>query len=412
MAVDQPVVETKRSVPNALKVIVLLLSGLVLLLFLWKVRSVVLMLFLAVIAGVALARATDWLEKAHIRRGIGAPLAMLLLIGALAGTIAAIAPTVREQTKDLTTEVPKAFEKVRGWLENMGIPLGALGGGAAAEGGAGSGQEKQPAASAGGEDRQEPGAAGGGEGGSGEGEPGGIQSGVAEVVSNQGFSGVGRIVFPVISSVFEAVAGILIIIFVAIYIAISPRTYYDGVIHLVPHPKRDRAHEVLTDLGETLRGWLTARLIAMVVIGVVTGGALALLGVRAAVALGVIAGLMELIPFYGPIIAAIPAIGVALVESPQQALYVVILYLLIQQFEGNLLTPLLLKSRLELPPVMTIVAVTSLGLIFGVIGMLAAEPLVASVMLLVRKLYVRDVIGDDIEKHDEDDDEDDEEKSA
>ena len=84
-------------------------------------------------------------------------------------------------------------------------------------------------------------------------------------------------------------------------------------------------------------------------------------------------------------------------ESPQKALYVAILYVVIQQFEGNVLTPLILKERLEIPPVLTIVAVTAFGVVFGVVGMLAAEPFVAATLLVVRKLYVRDVIGDPIE---------------
>ena len=367
---DQPLVTTRHSIPNALRVAVLFLGAVALLLFVWKARSLFLTIFLAIIAGLALGKAADWLQRHHIKRAIGAPLVMLLLIGGLVGLIAAIAPTVRTQMDDLTTEVPKAFRQVEEWLGSARDALHAGSQGAASQGAATQGAE--------GGQQQDSGQGGG-------------------ALPEGGLRTVGRFAFPVISSTFEAVAGVLIIIFVAMYLAISPHTYRDGLMHLVPHDKRPRADEVLTDLGETLRGWLTARLIAMVVIGIVTGGALALLGVRAALALGIIAGLLELIPFYGPIIAAIPAIGVALVDSPQKALYVAILYIAVQQFEGNVLTPLILKRRLEIPPVITIVAVTAFGIVFGVIGMLAAEPLVAATILIVRKLYVRDVIGDPID---------------
>ena len=207
----------------------------------------------------------------------------------------------------------------------------------------------------------------------------------------------GKLLFPVVSSTFEAVAGLLIIIFIAMYVGTSPGTYRKGILHLVPHDKRPKAEEVLTDLAETLRGWLIARLMAMVIIGAVTAGGLTLIGVKAALALGVIAGLLELIPFYGPVIAAIPAVAVAMVESPQKGLYTVLLYILIQQLEGNLLTPMLLKKRLEIPPVLTIVGVSAFGIVFGVLGMLAAEPLIAATLLLVKKLYVRDVVGDEVE---------------
>jgi predicted PurR-regulated permease PerM len=133
-----------------------------------------------------------------------------------------------------------------------------------------------------------------------------------------------------------------------------------------------------------------------VVIGVLTGTALALLKVKGAAALGVFAGLMEFIPFFGPIVSAVPAIGIALLDSPQKALYVLILYLVMQQIEGNVLTPLLLEKRLDIPPVLTVVAVAALGVVFGVAGMLIAEPLLAAVMVATKMLYVSDVVGDDV----------------
>jgi predicted PurR-regulated permease PerM len=337
-----------------MRLIALALGATVLLLFLWKARSLFLTIFLAVIAGLALVRAADWLEKHRIRRSVGAPLVMLLIIGALVGLVAAVAPAVRKQSQELTTELPKAMRKVEQWLGKAQATA-----------------KLQQAPS-----EQQP-----------------QQPQQTEQPQKQA----GRFVFPVITSTFEALAGLLIIIFVAIYIAVSPHTYREGIIHLIPHSRRPQLVEVLDEVAETLRGWLTARLIAMIVIGIVTGASLALLGIRGALALGIIAGLMELIPFYGPVVASIPAIGVALLESPQKALYVAILYIVIQQFEGNILTPLLLKKRLEVPPVLTIVAVSAFGIVFGVLGMLAAEPLVAATLLVVRKLYVRDVIGDNVD---------------
>jgi predicted PurR-regulated permease PerM len=337
------------------RVIAIALAAIVLLLFLWKARALFLTVFLAVIAGLALVRAADWLEKHRIRRSVGAPLVMLLILGALVGLIVGVAAPVRRQADELAKELPKAMRKVEGWLGKA-----------------------QAAATL-----QE--------------APQQLQQTTQPQPRPQQLKpaqGAGRFVFPVITSTFEAIAGLLIIIFIAIYIAISPDTYRDGIIHMVPHTKRPRLVEVLDEVAETLRGWLMARLIAMIVIGIVTGVALLLLGVRGALALGVIAGLMELVPFYGPVVAAIPAIGVALIESPQKAIYVTILYIVIQQFEGNVLTPLLLKRRLEVPPVLTIVAVSAFGIVFGVLGMLAAEPLVAATLLVVKKLYVRDVIGD------------------
>ena len=89
-------------------------------------------------------------------------------------------------------------------------------------------------------------------------------------------------------------------------------------------------------------------------------------------------------------------IGVALLDSPQKALYVVILYIVMQQLEGNVITPLLLEKRLDIPPVLTVVTVAALGVVFGVIGMLIAEPLLAAVLVTTKMLYVNDAVGDEV----------------
>lgn len=135
---------------------------------------------------------------------------------------------------------------------------------------------------------------------------------------------------------------------------------------------------------------------AMVVIGLVTGLGLTLLRVKGALALGVLAGLLELIPFFGPFVSAVPAIGIALVDSPQKAVAVAVLYLIVQQLEGSVISPLILEKRLHIPPVMTVVAVAAMGMVFGVLGMLIAEPLLAAGLVLTKMLYVNDVIGDEV----------------
>ena len=126
----------------------------------------------------------------------------------------------------------------------------------------------------------------------------------------------------------------------------------------------------------------------MVVVGVLTGFGLWMLGVPSALALGLLAGALEFIPFAGPILAMIPAVLLALAVSPDMALYVALLYLAVQQFEGNLLTPLVQQYAVELPGVILLFSLLGFGTIFGTLGVILAAPLAVVLYVLVKRLYV------------------------
>jgi predicted PurR-regulated permease PerM len=202
--------------------------------------------------------------------------------------------------------------------------------------------------------------------------------------------------FAVFSSTVAVLASLILILVVAIYVAAEPELYHRGLLHLFPHAMRHRAGEVLSETATLLRRWLATQLVAMVTIGMLTTVALLWLGVRAAVGLGIIAGLLEFIPYVGPILSAVPAVAMGFLTSPQTALYVVLAYTAIQQTESHILIPLLMKRGLDLPPVVTIVAQTVMGLVFGFLGLLVAMPLVGVAMVLIKMLYVQDVVGDDV----------------
>lgn len=220
-------------------------------------------------------------------------------------------------------------------------------------------------------------------------------------------SGVTRYLFPFLSSTLAVITGFFIVMFVSIYIAADPKLYHSGLMHLFPRRARQRAGEVLTAVAMVLRKWLMTQLIAMLVIGVVTTAALLILKVKAALALGVLAGLLEFVPTIGPIISAIPAIAMGFLDSPEKALYVTVLYVGIQFAENQLLIPMLMKGGVDLPPAVTILAQALFTLLFGFLGLMVAVPAMAAVMVAVKMLYVHDVVGDPIAIINDDDDEDD-----
>lgn len=197
---------------------------------------------------------------------------------------------------------------------------------------------------------------------------------------------------------FQVAAGLIgtfaVILFLGIYIAAEPGVYTGGLVRLVPRQRRTRASAILEELGETLGWWLIGRAFSMVVVGILVWLGLSLLGVKLAVTLGLLAGLLDFIPYIGPVIAAVPAIAIAFADGPQQAAYVALLYIAVQSGESYLLTPLVQRRAVSLPPALTLSAQILGGLFFGLLGVAMATPLAAAGIVLVRRLYVEDVLGD------------------
>lgn len=197
------------------------------------------------------------------------------------------------------------------------------------------------------------------------------------------------------SGVAGVVAGLFIVLFVGLYAAAAPALYLGGLLRLIPKSGRGRALEILMAVGATLRWWLIGTFVKMLLVGSATSAGLALLGMPLALALGTIALLLEFIPYIGPVLAAIPALLVALALGPLPALYVLLLYLGIQAAENYVISPLVDQRSVDLPPVLAIVAQLLLGASpLGILGVFFATPLTALAIVLVRMLYIQDCLGE------------------
>ena len=195
------------------------------------------------------------------------------------------------------------------------------------------------------------------------------------------------------SRVIDAVASVVIVLFLGVYLSVKPDLYKRGLLQLLPEKRRPRTGEALDATGYLLWMWLLATFVSMAIIGTLSWLGLMLLGIPLAPVLGLIAGLMEFIPLIGPFLAALPAVLVAFLQGPMQALYVALLYLGIQQVESNLITPLVQEQGTSLPPALTLLAAVAFGLLFGPLGIIVATPLMVAVMVLTKMLYVEDVLG-------------------
>jgi predicted PurR-regulated permease PerM len=195
-----------------------------------------------------------------------------------------------------------------------------------------------------------------------------------------------------LSSVTGGIVAALIVLVLSIYLSFDPDTYISGAIRLFPVRKRKRLLSVLKEVHETLQMWLLGKFLSMIVVGVLTSTGLWIIGVPLALALGVIAALLTFVPNFGPILSALPAILLAFVDAPMRAFYVFLLYFGIQTFESYLITPLIQQKTVSLPPALTISTQISLGILFGAGGIVFATPLTAAALVLLKRLYVEDML--------------------
>ncbi|HEV8215374.1 MAG TPA: AI-2E family transporter [Gemmatimonadaceae bacterium] len=350
---------------------------------LWVANALFLTAFLGILIGLAVSSGVDQLTRWRLPRGLSAGLIVVTFFALLVGFGAWMAPTLHNQGIELRRRLPDAIDRLELWVNSRRNGLiGLLFSSLASE------NQSDSTHAAVATPTTPPAAA------------------IAQQVDSirvastlrarlgGQMSRVSHYLFPFLSSTLEVVSGLFIIIFLSVYIAADPGMYRRGIIHLFPHGRRDRVAAVLTAVASVLRRWLITQLIAMVTIGVVSTVVLAILGVKAAFALGLLSGMLEFIPTVGPIVSSLPAIAMGFLDSPEKALSVAAAYIGIQFLENHLLIPLLMKGGIDIPPALTILSQALMAILFGFLGLMCAVPLLAAVITAVKMLYVEDVVGD------------------
>jgi predicted PurR-regulated permease PerM len=316
----------RRFRSRALFTVAVLLAGVALLAFAWMLRTLLLLTLLAVLLAVVLRAGADLL---HDGIGIGRRwavilLALVLVVGAVL-SVWLLAPTVAEQARGLVERIPEAAEALQ---QRIG---------------------DQPRIS----DLW-----------------GQVSSGLSLPNPGDAVGQAGRI----LAGLSSSLGYIGLVLVGALYLALEPDLYRRGAIRLVPVRHRPFADELLRDLEHTVRSWLGGQLILMAFIGVLTGLGLWAIGMPYWLALGILAGVLEFVPYVGPILSAIPVLLIALTASPPLVLWAVALLVGVQQVENNILQPLIQKSSVDIPPVLLLVTLFAAGGLFGLPGLLVATP--------------------------------------
>ncbi len=327
----------------------LVLLTLLLLTLLYFTFDVVLLIFAAALLAIFLRGVADLLGRfLKLSEGWLVMIVSILLLAILAGAITLLAPDVADQMREIRAKLPESAQKVSLYVSQFGWGRALI--------------EQLPSV----EDIRQ------------------------NINPSSLLSGVGGF----FSTTVGVVGNFFIVILLAIYLATEPRFYVHGFIKLFPLSRRHRATQVVEAVGETLRWWLIGKVASMIFIGVITWIGLSILGVPLALTLGLIAGLLSFIPNFGPIISALPALLLAFIDSPITALYVLGLYVGVQLIESNIVTPLIERETVELPPALTIIFQLALAVLVGGLGLVLATPLLAVIMVVVQMVYIQDMLGD------------------
>lgn len=308
--------------------------------------EVLLLVFAGLLFGVLLSSLADALVRlSGMNRGMALGLTVLVLLAATVGTAWALWPSVSEQADQLAKELPAALRELRGWFEQREWGRWLLG----------------------------------------RAEPDQMADGGALVDRATG----------VLLTTISALAAVVIILFVGLYVSAQPSLYQRGVRRLVPVAGRRRADEVLFEVTSVLRWWLIGKILSMVLVGVLTTVGLWWLDVPLALTFGLLAAALTFIPNFGPVLSVVPPALLALADDPTRAAYVVALYLAIQTVESYAVTPLIQRRTVSMPPALTIMSQIVLGVLVGGIGVAVATPLTAAAMTMIRMLYVEDLLERD-----------------
>ena len=331
---------------------------LVTVLLLWlagTVADLLLLLFVAVLAAVYLSAVTDVLV-AHTRlpRGLAFALTLVGSVAALVGIGALLIPPVVEQARQISAALPTLVPQWEAALERTIARVPGI------------------AASF----------------------PSGEHRIVAVAVAElQKFS---ADLVPKLFGTFQVAIDLIAVVVMALFLALDPRPYRALIVALTPPAQRDTAAAVLDGIAETLRAWTIAQLLVMVLLAILTWVGLAALQVPYALAFGIFTGLVALVPFFGTFVSTVlPALFV--LPSPEggtQALLVVLLGTGVHLVGSHLIVPLLMHRKVDIPPVLTIMSVLVCGRLLGPVGLLVAVPLLAVIMVLVRRVLIARVYGD------------------
>jgi predicted PurR-regulated permease PerM len=336
--------------------VVLILLVAAILLFVYRIAALLLLVFISTLVAVYLSALTDAVVRwARLPRPLALLLAIVATLAALFGVGALVAAPVAQQTHDLIAAVPQYLTDldalIARWIQRF--PQLASAGLSAGE------------------------------------------TGLVSTTLREGAEFVRRGIIPTATATGLVLIEAIAVMVMAIYLAVRPALYQEGLLALVPPRHRAFARAIALDLAQTLRAWVVAQLIAMVVLAVLTGIGLRLLDVPYWLAFAIFTGVVALVPFFGTLFSTVlPALLVLPGRGLLVALAVASVGVVVHLVEANLVGPIVMQRKVALPPVLTILSVLIAAEVAGLLGMLVAVPALAIVVVLVRHILIDRAYGE------------------
>lgn len=319
---------------------------------LWQIKQVLLLAFAAVVFATVINRLVRLLQKWQIKRGWAITIAVITILLIGFGLFALVIPAFLDQIQELVVLLPKGIEQLRSWVSGLQtlFPERFL-----------SGLEN-----------------------------------LDEMLRNQLQQWVDRLInnfFSLFSGTLNVALNTLLVIVVTIMLLANPKPYRQIFLLMFPAFYRSRVNEILDECEVNLSGWAIGTLFNMTVITFLSGIGLLILGVRLPLANALLAGLLTFIPNLGPTLSVIPPTVLALIDAPWKAIMVIILYIVIQQVEGTILTPLVMQKQVSLLPAITILSQVAFATFFGIFGLFLALPIIVVAMVWLKKILIEDFLN-------------------
>jgi predicted PurR-regulated permease PerM len=194
-------------------------------------------------------------------------------------------------------------------------------------------------------------------------------------------------VFNTVFSVFGGIVSFFVILVITFYMTVEESAMKRTITFILPDKYQPFTLQLINKMQRKIGDWLKGQLILCLIIGLMSYVGLLILGVNYALILALVAAVGEFIPYVGPVISAIPAILLAFTQSPIKALLVLILYLIIQQLENNLLVPKVMQKAVGLNPIVSIIALLIGAKVAGLIGVILAIPVATALSVVVKEIW-------------------------